>query len=149
MRFGRTLVFTFAIGICAPAGVVAQQDLRVAYATDSLEAVSALLRGVEEAGAGRRKEAVVQFEEALRHDPKCGAAWFQIAYTHGQAGQTDSAIAAYKKVLADDMHASQGYRALAAVNVGSIYRRLGKLDESNLWYTRAALEEHDNRYRER
>src|SRR5262249_18425925 len=137
--------------IVAPAALAQQdpKDLRVLYATDNIDAIQASRRGIEEGGNGRNKEALAQFQAALRHDPKCGPVYYQIAYTQSLLGANDEAIAAYKQAVAGDLNSTQGYRSASAVNLGWHYNRLGNLDESNRWYTRGVLEDFDNRFKNR
>src|SRR5262245_52512049 len=149
MSLSRTSIVVIICGFASPVESVAQQDLRTQFGTDNLDAARATQRGIQESGAGRNKEALAQFREAIRHDPKCGTAYFHVAFTQSELGEIDEGIVTYKKVLAGDLNTGQNIRALSAVNLGLTYRKLDQLDDSNLWFTRGILEDHDNRFKER
>ncbi|WP_439625022.1 trypsin-like peptidase domain-containing protein [Gemmata sp.] len=137
------------LGVFMPSPAVAQQDVRVLFGTDHLGAARAVQRGDQATAAGKHKEAAAAFKDAVRLDPLCGAALFRMALALGDAGDIDEALATYKKVLAADVNATRLTRAVAATNLGLTYGQLGKLDESNLWFTRAIMEDSDNQLRER
>ena len=146
----RTVVFTLAVlvGYAVPAAP-AQQDLRAQFGTESLDAAKAVLRGIQAAQAGKKKDAVTAFDEALKLDPKCGMAYFQKAIAQVDLGDVEEGIASYKKVLADGTSAGGNIRATAATNIGLVYGRLGEFDNSNLWLSRGILEDYDNQFKQR
>ncbi len=135
------------VALTAPA--FAQTDLRAQFATDSLDAAKAIDRGIKASAAGRHKEALAAFQEAVRLDPRCGMAHFQMAIAHADLGEIDEALAALQTVFAPDMRVARNVRAVAATNAGLTCGRLGRLDEAAKWFSRAILEDYDNVYKER
>ncbi|MBA4191655.1 MAG: hypothetical protein C0467_27055 [Planctomycetaceae bacterium] len=147
MRTLQLLAAVFVLTCAAP--VAAQTDLRAQYGTDNLDAAKLIQKGMQASTAGRPKDAIASLREAIKLDPKCGMAHFQLALAHGDAGNIDEAFAEYKVMFADDTRATRNLRALAATNVGLTHGRLGDPEEAAKWFARAVLEDYDNEYQQR
>lgn len=146
----RLALFALALlfGIAVPPAP-AQQDLRVQFGTENLDAARAILRGIQASQAGKKKEATAAFDEAIRLDPKCGMAYFQKGLAQIDLGDVDEGLATYKKVLSDGVSAGGNIRSTAAVNIGLVYAKLGDHDNSNVWLSRGILEDYDNVFKQR
>jgi S1-C subfamily serine protease/tetratricopeptide (TPR) repeat protein len=142
------VVFSLACSFL-PAPVFAQQDLRVRYGTDSVQAAQAIQRGLGLMNMGKDKESIPEFEAALKTDPNCGFAMFQLAMAQGAAGNIESAMEQYKKLFGKDVKTGRNVRAVAATNMGLINAKLGNIDESTLWFSKAIVEDYDNTFKER
>ena len=56
-----------------------QADLREQFGTDNIAAAKLIQRGIQLAGSNQYKNAVDAFQQAIKLDPKCGMAYFQLA----------------------------------------------------------------------
>lgn len=139
-------VVAFVLAATAARG---QEDLRAKYATDNPAAARAVDAGIRAAEANRTKEAIAAFREALKLDPKCGMAHFQLALTLGDVGDIEESIAAFKVVFAAETRVGRNVRAVAATNLGLTYAKLDQLDDAVKWFSRAVLEDYDNAFQER
>jgi tetratricopeptide (TPR) repeat protein len=81
---------------------------------------------------GQLREAIVQYEEALRLDPASARTHNNLAVAYENAGRVDLAV----EHLAAALRLEPG-NAKAHVNLGNTYRRLGRLDQAIEEYRRA------------
>ncbi len=82
------------------------------FTAGSLEAAQAYVKGQELQAAGRREDAIVKYEEAVKLDPNMGRAYAGIAAQHGNLGRIDIADQYYAKALSliDRMTDREKYR---------------------------------------
>jgi tetratricopeptide (TPR) repeat protein len=137
------------VALSAAYPTFAQRDLRAQFGTESVEVAKTIQRGIEASSAGRSADAQAAFKDAIRLDPKCGMAYFQLALVQGDVGEIEEAIASNQKILGGETTAGRNIHATAATNLGLTFGRLNKLDESNLAFTRGILEDYENQFKER
>jgi eukaryotic-like serine/threonine-protein kinase len=84
------------------------------FTTTSLEAMSAYTRGQAHYYAGRQREALAAFEEAVRLDPALARAYAGMGVIYGGSKQDDKARAAYDQALKhiDRMTEREKFRTL-------------------------------------
>jgi serine/threonine protein kinase/tetratricopeptide (TPR) repeat protein len=82
------------------------------FTAASLEAAQAYAKGQALQAAGRREEAIIEYEEAVRLDPNMGRAYSGIAVQHVSLGRTEMADQYYAKALTliDRMTDREKYR---------------------------------------
>lgn len=133
----------------SPGTATAQEDLRVRYGTDDLTAAREVHRGMTLVNSGKVRDAISAFQAAIKADPKCGFAHFQLALSFGDIGEIENAVVAYKAIFAKDARSGRNVRATAATNLAILHGKLGEFDESNLWFSKAIVEDYDNTFKER
>jgi tetratricopeptide (TPR) repeat protein len=120
------------------------RDIRDQYGTRNLEAAKSVGQAIQLSQAKKHQDALAAAEAAVKADPQCQMALFWRAIILGDLGQIDESIAAYKECLADGVNRSPDVSANAAVNLAITLGKLTEYDESNLWFTRAILEDFAN-----
>ncbi len=131
------------------AGVRAQGDIRDQFNTKNLEAAQHIQRGIQLAQSKKGKEAVAAFDAAIKLDKQCQMAHFQRALSQGDLGNIEEAIEGYKTTLSEDVRRTRSVSSTAAVNLAITYAKLKEFEDANLWFTRAILEDSDNRFKQR
>ncbi|HTV74615.1 MAG TPA: tetratricopeptide repeat protein [Candidatus Acidoferrales bacterium] len=82
-------------------------------------------RGVAHVCAGRRAEALADFQAALALDPRFAPARVNVGNIHLEEGRLAEAIASYEAAIRGDDRYAPAY-----ANLGVAYRRLGEYDKS-------------------
>src|SRR5262245_25914203 len=149
MTSHRILVILTLLLAVATRGTGQQRDLRDQFGTKSLEAAKHIAEAIRLAMAKKHDEALPAIKAALKADPRCQMAHFWHANILRNLGEIPECIAAYKKALADDIPRGSNISAMAAQSLGDIHAKLGKNDEAHVWFTRAVLEDTDNRAKQR
>jgi S1-C subfamily serine protease/Tfp pilus assembly protein PilF len=147
----RTRILAGVVVILLLAGHARSQerDLRKQYGTNSLEAAQHLKEALELLQAKKAKEALVEFDKAIKADDKLQLAYFNKAIALAELGTVDEAMETYKKCLSDSVRHSQNITAMAAVNLGLTLAKLKENDEANVWLTRGVLEDWNNGVKQR
>jgi tetratricopeptide (TPR) repeat protein len=127
-------IVTLFVGATAEA----QQDVRERYAVRDLAAAQAIARGMALMDAGKKKESLAEMESAIRRDPKCGFAYFQKGMLLVDTGDIDKAVECFGKA-AEYCGPGMDLGIQAAINAGLLLAQTGKIDESNVWLSRAIL----------
>jgi tetratricopeptide (TPR) repeat protein len=125
------------------------QDIRQQFGTNNLEAAKQLAQAIELYKSKKPKEASVAVAAAIKADPKFQMAYFLKGNILSDLGEIPESMEAYKKSLSDDVVRSNRISAVAANNLAITLGKLKEYDESNVWFTRAILEDYNNSAGER
>jgi tetratricopeptide (TPR) repeat protein len=148
MRLHRIVLVLVLVSL--PSLVFGQgRDLREQYGTRSLEAARQISQAIKLSQAKKLKEAKTAVEAAVKADPRCQMTHFWKGIILGNLGEIDGSIAAYKKAFSDDVVRTRHMASLAANNLAMTYGRLENYEASNIWFTRAILEDSDNKSKQR
>lgn len=90
-------------------------------------------QGIEQQQTGNHDGSVVTFSEIVLLDPEHAQAWYCKAIGHGNLGQNDEAIAAYRK----SVKFAGDQAALPLFNLGNLYQDLGDDGEAALCFQQA------------
>lgn len=140
-----------ALFLLAPPSLVLGQgrDLRDQYGTRSLEAARQISQAIKLSQARKHKEARTAVEAAVKADPRCQMAHYLKGIILGSLGDIDGSIAAYKKAYSDDVARTRHLSSHIAFNLAMTYGRLENYGASDVWFTRAILEDSDNASKQR
>lgn len=87
------------------------------------------------AGQGKLDDAVAEFKEALRIDPRDTTVRLRLAREYQAQGNLEEAIAEYRQVLSTTPHSPDAHNGL-----GLAYQAQGKLDEAVNEFVEAAIQ---------
>jgi S1-C subfamily serine protease/Tfp pilus assembly protein PilF len=144
MRPARVLLASFFVLLVASWAPTQTRDLREQFGTPNLEAAKQIAQAIRLSQAKKHKESLSAIQAAVKADPQCQMAHYWRGIILGNLGDIDESIVAYKKALSDDVRRGRPVSAHTATNLALTYARLDKFDESNLWFSRAILEDSAN-----
>lgn len=121
------------------------EDLRATYGTPNLAAARCIGEGMQAMSQGQMNEALEQFNQALKHDPRSGFAFFQRGMVHSDQGRIEQALADWQRCIdLDTIDSSVSIHA--AINGGLTHVQMQKYEQACRWFTQAVLLDPTDRY---
>lgn len=135
----RRVVLSFVLLVFA-LNPVHGEDLRETYGTRSLEAASALDKGMKLLNDSKPSEAIVEIDKALAADPDLQMAIYWKAAALIDQGDVDAALKLYVDVLQAAKRTQVNNVTIdACIKAGITLSMLNRQSEASLWYTRAIM----------
>ncbi len=123
----------------------AQDDIREKFGTRTLPPAMAIQRGIDLEKAGKAKEALAAFDQAIASEPDKRYAHYRRAIILRELGQVEECIKAWE--LAYSLP-SPGYEAnviaASACNLGLLYAQMDNYGSAELWLSRTVLADPKN-----
>ena len=145
----RRILVSIAALVIFGGGHAWSQDLRDRFKTQSIEAAKSIDEAIKLSQAKKPKEALKAIDAAIKADGRCQIAHYWRGNILRDTGDIEASIEAFKAALSDHVNRGPQISASTAFNLALTYARLKENEEACLWFTRAILEDHENKYKER
>jgi tetratricopeptide (TPR) repeat protein len=125
-KFGRPhlLVDEPELAVCLGAAIYgASLEPEKPLETETAEAY--LKRGLQQSSAGDYRQAIEEFNQALRLNPTCSEAHYNVALAHSKLGEHQWALEGYEQALRLNPRYAEAY-----LNRGNVHYRLNQLREA-------------------
>jgi len=143
VKFPATMILVM---LCAATSATAQRDSRTQFGTRSLQAAKHIGAAIELSRQKKNPEALKQIEAAVSADSKCQMAHYWHATIQADLGRLDESKTSFRKVYDLGSGRNGNLTVDAAVNLGLLLGKLGKYDESSVWFTRAIVADPEDKH---
>lgn len=133
--------FTAAI-VCVASGAVAE-DLRDQMGTNDMVVAQEIQEAMRLEDAKQLQPALDKINDAIKRDPNACLAYAERGHLLFALSRIDESIESYKLAV-EKGSKSKMVTVDSAINIGLTFGRLGRFDESNVWFSRGCIEDPNN-----
>lgn len=135
-----------AAALLLSGALASAQDLREQFGTRSQEAAVALQEGMNLVQQKQPQAALPKLRRAIELDPGFELAIYWLASAQLDLGDVEPALALYQKIHDSALRGGRvtNISVDACLNSGLVQAKIGRLDESAIWFSRAVLLDPDD-----